>query len=143
MPGEQFKCLIFILGPKGADIRSRLHNKMDTAADPTTMTLNALAEEAGRLIKLKHEVAPVLAIKHKRGNARNFPHKQAKKTRPNNNCSGNSPRYPCWRCGAMHFTKDCYFCTVGHKEEYCRVGQPGKSNYSAARANVVKLLQFP
>lgn len=149
MSSDQFKCLIFILGLKSgkeADIRSRLHNKMDTAADPTSMTLNALSEEAGRLIKLKHdtklgsvnEVAPVLAIKQ-RGNGR----KQPKTANLNN--KSNSPRYPCWRCGAMHFTKDCSFLqhkcgnTVGHKERYCNVGQQGKASFTALRANVVKL----
>lgn len=57
MTADEFKCLIFILGlknPKEADIRSRLHNKMDSGVLPA-MTLNALAEEAARLVNLKHD----------------------------------------------------------------------------------------
>lgn len=133
MTTDEFKCLIFILGlkhPKEADIRSRLHIKMDSGVLPA-MTLNILAKEAVRLVNLKHgtklgavsEFAPVFTVKQQRENGNNSkPGKQ------------DSPRYPCWRCGAMHFTRDCNFlqheCALcsksGNKEGYCNVGPPGK-----------------
>lgn len=159
MSADEFKCLIFILGlkgPKEADIRARLHNKLDTTDDPKKMTLIALSEEAMRLLKLKHdtklgslgESAPVLAVKqHHRGTPRTGQSSSNHHEKKVEKKSNESPRYPCWRCGAMHFTKDCSFLShtcsrcskVGHKEGYCNVGANGKGKGAVPKASVVKL----
>lgn len=154
---DDFKCLMFILGlkgPKDADLRARLHNKLDTSK---AETLNSLAEEAGRLIKLKHDTklgstdspAPIMHVQQPRKSFKRSGGEQRKSGYPSG--SNATPRYPCWRCGAMHFTRDCSFMShkcsrcssVGHKEGYCNVRNNNKSGKrgggSSPNVNVVLL----
>lgn len=146
---DQFKCLIFILGlksPREADIRSKLHNKLDTAEDPTKVTINALAEEAGRILKLKHDtklgsVGECVAVRAvasgKKGKF--FGKKPAAASSPA------APKYPCWRCGAMHFSRECSFTShtcarcnkQGHKEGYCNVGK--RNEGAKAKVQIVRI----
>lgn len=147
MTVDEFKCLIYILGLNShdeLDIRSRLHSKLD--ADPKEQTTLAhLAEEAARLINVKHDTQ--LGTKNEHGvlAVSKAPHKY--KPKPNGNKRGEpAPKYPCWRCGAMHFTKDCTFtkhtckkCSkVGHKEGYCAVWN-SKSKGAIPKTNVITI----
>lgn len=157
MTADEFKCLIFLLGlrtPKSVDIRARLHNKLDITDDVTT--LSKLSDEAERLVNLKHDTqlgtlvgpAPVMKIQHQNHSRRSFKKPAAAHTTGNVK-SSDSPKYPCWRCGAMHFIKDCSFAThacsrckiVGHKEGYCSVAARIKSAGASPKTNVVKFLE--
>lgn len=161
LTSDEFKCLIFILGLRDhsiLDIRTRLHNLMDVKpeSERKAVNLETLVAEANRLINLKADCklgsaspsvpAPAVAVI-----------KQSKKQFQNNQFSSGSgprqqqqqqqrssstpkPKYPCQRCGAMHFTRDCEYVTrtcrscgdMGHKEGYCevaaRIGQNDKYN---------------
>lgn len=162
MTADEFKCLIFFLGlknPKEADIRSRLHNKMDSGVTPP-MTLNALGEEAARLVTLKHDTKLGSSSDNHRVNSVHNGRGKFKGRNYNNSAGRNkegqqhlksksekkavSPKYPCWRCGVMHFSKDCNFleikCSkcgvVGHKPGYCNVGKSSKG--ASPKIQVVK-----
>lgn len=145
MSVDQFKCLIFILGLKSgkdADIRTRLHNKLEQDG-VENMTLSSLVTEAMRLVNLKHDtklgahsaVTPVLQVK-KTGKRKDKP----KKDEP-------VLKYPCHKCGAMHLMKDCSYNShvcgkcmkTGHKEGYCSVGQNANAPAAPARQCVVKV----
>lgn len=61
----------------------------------------------------------------------------------NRSGSGNAPRTPCWKCGVLHYVKDCDYkehkCTkcnvVGHREGYCNA----LGNRPSQNINIVQL----
>ncbi|XP_055543388.1 uncharacterized protein K02A2.6-like [Wyeomyia smithii] len=134
---EQFKCLIFVCGIKSecdAEVRTRLLTKIEDCAD---VTLGALMEECQRLINLKNDTAmieasasgpKVQAVKSSLSYRKQFkkPNEQ-RCPQPSQGNHKNRPATPCWKCGAMHYSKFCGFrnhkCAdchqVGHKEGYC------------------------
>lgn len=125
--GEQFKVLLFIMGIRDArdkNIRTRLLNLQDKtkAAD---VKLQTMVEEAERILQIEQDSGlgnqlevHAVHVAPKRTSGKKASHS-----------ASTTPRTPCWKCGAMHFVKECKFadhtCTkcrrVGHKEGYCEV----------------------
>lgn len=159
MTADEFKCLMFLVGlknSKDAPVRSKLHSKLE-GDHATGMTLVQLGEEAERLINVKKDTRLGTSDDQSAVRAVHTPKKfngqpKSRSSRgPNNSGKSESaknsaevPRYPCWRCGGMHFNKNCAFIThkcdkcavVGHKEGYCNVhvNKPKKA------INVIKLI---
>lgn len=163
---DEFKCLIFILGLRDnsvLDIRTRLHNLMDTKSESEkkTVTLETLVAEANRLVNLKADCklgsasasthAPAVAVIKQPRNR--FQKKQHSSDHPDRRQqhSAPQPKYPCQRCGAMHFTRDCEYVThscgncrvLGHKEGYCAVaahlGNHNHDNKSGRRVSSIRV----
>lgn len=167
---DDFKSLIFILGLRDSslqDIRTRLHNKVDT--DAAKGKLETLVAKANRLINLKADCksgtsskatqpfvkAPKKDSRTQPGQKR--PQKSQSKKNNNNNQNRVSPKYSCMRCGGVHFTRDCEYhshtcstcSSLGHKEGYSAVasgmgkGNPSKyqnkSKISSVRLPTVEL----
>ena len=125
---DQFKCLLFVCGlssSRDADIRTSLLSKIESANPAAPMTLRSLAEECQRLLNLKRDTAmiertkpTVSAVKHPTRTKNGAPPTQQPTETPNT---------PCWRCGEMHYSKNCPFIQhecksckkVGHREGYC------------------------
>ncbi|XP_031335233.1 uncharacterized protein K02A2.6-like [Photinus pyralis] len=134
---EQFKCLIFISGlqsHKDSDIRARLLRRLDTHTTENPIELHHLVQECQKMIALKQDTAlvenknPVVSkVEYKK-----HPHPRNNNKQPT---ATDLPKYPCWKCGGMHFVKSCEFikhtCTdckgVGHKEGYCKSGKQNNS----------------
>ncbi|XP_055543365.1 uncharacterized protein K02A2.6-like [Wyeomyia smithii] len=150
---DEFKCLIFVCGlhaPQDAEIRTALLAKLE---GNKSMTLDNLTTECHRIINLWKDVSIVGCHSEKASvNAIN-PTKYTKKpivSKPaskiplthnnnnhqNNSGSNNKPRTPCWKCGQLHYVRDCPFhdhrfreCnSIGHKKCYCQCVSscPGK-----------------
>ncbi|XP_055542937.1 uncharacterized protein K02A2.6-like [Wyeomyia smithii] len=150
---DEFKCLIFVCGlhaPQDAEIRTALLAKLE---GNKSMTLDNLTTECHRIINLRKdasivgchsEKASVNAINPTKYTEKPIVSKPASKIPPthnnnnhqNNSESNNKPRTPCWKCGQLHYVRDCPFhdhrcreCnSIGHKEGYCQCvsSYPGK-----------------
>lgn len=154
---EHFKVLIFILGLQDAgdkSIRARMMNMQDKK-DGGQVTLQSLIVEAERILQIERDTAigsPSCTVQLVHGRNRHhdkpkknsppFPRKTTKT--PHSTASGSSqstPRTPCWKCGSLHYVRDCPFaghvCTrcqgTGHKEGYCNA--LGNSNKGTKRGN--------
>ncbi|XP_065085346.1 uncharacterized protein K02A2.6-like [Ochlerotatus camptorhynchus] len=133
---EQFKALIFVCGLKSesdAEIRTRLLARIE---EKTDITLEQLSSECQRLLNLRHDTAMiegsrsvVNAIKQRfrkqqRSRYENFGASSSSRSAV---CEKKVSPSPCWKCGAMHYIRDCGYkdhkcakCTqYGHKEGYC------------------------
>ncbi|XP_053698542.1 uncharacterized protein K02A2.6-like [Sabethes cyaneus] len=154
---DEFKCLIYVCGlhaPQDAEIRTALLAKLE---GNKSMTLNDLTTECHRIINLRKdasivecpsEKASVNAINPNKHPKKSVVSKPAFKHPPmpnntahrNNSDSNNKPRTPCWKCGQLHYIRECPFqdhrcrdCNViGHKEGYCHCvsSNPGKKRKS-------------
>ncbi|XP_038119374.1 uncharacterized protein K02A2.6-like [Culex quinquefasciatus] len=124
---DQFKCLLFVCGlssSRDADVRTSLLSKIESANPAAPMTLRSLAEECQRLLNLKRDTAmlertkPTVSAVKQPPRTKNAPPAQQPAETPNS---------PCWRCGEMHYSKNCPFIQhecksckkVGHREGYC------------------------
>lgn len=139
---DQFKCLIYILSlkdPASSDVRLRLHTFVESK--PSEALLSNLVAEARKIANIKTDNTlgtangslpqPVVAALKKNAPGKKplgKPQQQRKeKATPGPSSSPPKAKYPCRRCGQMHFTRDCDFlshtCTacrvIGHKEGYC------------------------
>ncbi|XP_053687124.1 uncharacterized protein K02A2.6-like [Sabethes cyaneus] len=154
---DEFKCLIYVCGlhaPQDAEIRTALLAKLE---GNKSMTLNDLTTECHRIINLRKDASIVECPSEKASVNVLNPIKQPKKSvvsKPafkhppmpknpayrNNSDSNNKPRTPCWKCGQLHYVRECPFqdhrcrdCNViGHKEGYCHCvsSNPGKKRKS-------------
>lgn len=152
MTEEQFKCLMFVCGLKAegdAEIRTRLLSKIEEQQ----VTLQQLSEECQRLLNLKHDnemiethQPKVSAVRTEAGSQRDrktvkTTKKPERKSSPKRSSSSvdssddqtdDTPKRPCWLCGAMHYTRDCSYkkhkcsdCSeYGHREGYCISARP-------------------
>ncbi|XP_062704254.1 uncharacterized protein K02A2.6-like [Aedes albopictus] len=112
---DQFKCLMFVSGlssSKDSDVQTTLLSWIESSNPATPMTLRSLAEECQRLLNLKRDTGgkqTVCAVKNS--------------SKPQSEI----PNTPCWRCGDMHYSKNCPYLQhecksckkTGHKEGYC------------------------
>ncbi|XP_055590849.1 uncharacterized protein K02A2.6-like [Uranotaenia lowii] len=130
---EQFKCLLFVCGLKSecdGEVRTRLLAKIE---DRNEVTLEQLSEDCQRLMCLKRDTAMIeissgssssvqLVKRNQQRILKSFPKKVKK-----NSANKNIPPTPCWKCGAMHYTRECPYmdhkCSdcgnSGHREGYC------------------------
>ena len=159
---DLFKSLIFILGlrdERWKDIRTRLHNFVDV--DPTKGSLEKLVGEATRLQTLKadvrlgasssHDMPSIAAVRsphHSVDRKLKHSHRQkGRKQPPKQKLNSPAPKYPCSRCGGLHFTRDCEYqsrtcpsCSeIGHKDGYClvaaNIGKSSKKSYRGDRVH--------
>lgn len=151
---DQFKCLLFILGfqdQKDKNIRTRLLKIFDSQTDK--MNLELMAAEAEHICQLEEDtqiestskavVSAVQQHQHKKG--RSFKPRQkehsSSKGKDDQKAAKKIPPTPCFKCGAMHFVKDCGFTNkkcndcgaLGHKAGYCNA--PG----NRTRVNLVRI----
>lgn len=133
---EQFKVLIFVCGltsEADAEIRTRLLARIEEKND---VTLEQLSSECQRLLNLRHDTAMIEASSNtvnaikQRFRKQPRPWKQPSSPSPPSSSGENKkkvPPSPCWKCGSMHYVRDCrykdYQCSMckqcGHKEGYC------------------------
>lgn len=116
------------------------------------MTLDLLTAECHRIINLRKDASIVEESNAKASmntiqRSEHFNHHKAAAQNDaskdpsshNNSTSNNSvnkPRTPCWKCGELHYVRECPFqehrcqeCNrIGHKEGYCQCvsSNPGK-----------------
>ncbi|XP_055590830.1 uncharacterized protein K02A2.6-like [Uranotaenia lowii] len=138
---EQFKCLLFVCGLKtecDAEVRTRLLAKIEDRSD---VTLEQLSEDCQRLLCLKKDTAMIEGTSgsavqfvkrsnHRQQNSQTPP----KRTVKSKSVNKNIPPSPCWKCGAMHYTRECPYkdhkCSdcgkSGHREGYCATSKSEK-----------------
>lgn len=136
---DQFKCLMFVIGLKSdsdRDIRSKLLLELEEKSSDAALSLETLKSECERIQNLKLDNAlfnQPAKVHHVQKNVKKSENPKYNKSVPNKNkCKPNEsntsqPRYPCWKCGDMHYVKFCKFSnhtcsdcnTKGHKEGYC------------------------
>ncbi|XP_055584956.1 uncharacterized protein K02A2.6-like [Uranotaenia lowii] len=153
---EQFKCLLFVCGMKAecdAEVRTRLLAKIE---DRNDVTLEQLSEDCQRLMCLKRDTAMIEGTSGPPAVQfveRNYNRKQISKSSPKKvNSPKNIPPTPCWKCGAMHYTRECPYkdhkCSDcgnnGHRDGYClsenKSAKPYHKNKNKTfRANAVKV----
>lgn len=166
---EQFKVLVFILGLQdGRDksIRTRLLNLQDRAnsTDAKDITLQAMVQEAERILQIETDSAIGARVdsvnlvhasnQHQSRQKSKSGKSNANRKLSSNASSNNTPRTPCWQCGALHYVKDCEFAThkctrcegIGHKEGYCKAFGNNKKNdkkkFNHQRNPQVKVVQL-
>ncbi|XP_062702811.1 uncharacterized protein K02A2.6-like [Aedes albopictus] len=124
---DQFKCLMFVSGlnsSKDSDVRTTLLSRIESSNPATPMTLRSLAEECQRLLNLKRDTA---MIEKTGGKQTVCAVKNSSKPPHNSKPQSEIPNTPCWRCGDMHYSKNCPYLQhecksckkTGHKEGYC------------------------
>lgn len=130
---EQFKCLIFVCGlqaPHYADIRARLLSRIEAETAGNPVSLQTLIDEFQRYANLKADTTLIgrpsssAQAVHAVQEGPKADHRAQRSSRKDSK----TPPYPCWKCGQMHFVRNCPFsehvchtCNrVGHKEGYCR-----------------------
>uniref|UniRef100_A0A182HJH6 Peptidase A2 domain-containing protein n=1 Tax=Anopheles arabiensis TaxID=7173 RepID=A0A182HJH6_ANOAR len=136
MKADHFKCLVFICGLKGqtyADIRARLLCRIDAETADAPITLQNLVDDFQKLVNLKADTSIVeqqpnssTTVNALHEKTEHHHHEQYRQ-RYQESKTSEQPRRPCWRCGQMHFVRDCQYSThqcrkcnrVGHKEGYC------------------------
>ncbi|XP_055529485.1 uncharacterized protein K02A2.6-like [Wyeomyia smithii] len=126
---DEFKSLVFVCGLRGesdTDIRTRLLTKIE---DSIAVTLEQLSTECQRLMNLRHDrecnSVNVISGKHQKFRKQTKQESFPKRSPPAN--EKKRPSGPCWKCGLMHFSRDCTFknhqCAeckrYGHKAGYC------------------------
>ncbi|XP_055585102.1 uncharacterized protein K02A2.6-like [Uranotaenia lowii] len=138
---EQFKCLLFVCGLKSecdADVRTRLLAKIEARDD---VTLEQLSEDCQRLMCLKRDTAMIEgttgpAVQFVKQSRQQFPKNSPNKVQ-NHSANKNIPPTPCWKCGAMHYTRVCPYkdhkCSncgqSGHREGYCVTEKKSEKPY--------------
>ncbi|XP_055613944.1 uncharacterized protein K02A2.6-like [Uranotaenia lowii] len=152
---EQFKCLLFVCGLKAecdAEVRTRLLAKIEDRDD---VTLEQLSKDCQRLMCLKRDTAMIegtsrsLSVQFVKRNRKQISKSSPKKVNSENK---NIPPTPCWKRGAMHYTRECpyldHLCSdcgnSGHREGYCltenKSGKPyHKNKNSTFRAKSVQV----
>ena len=144
LSADNFKILIFIQGlvsTKDAELRRWALNRLKKEPN---ITLQQLAEECQRIISEKQdskniEEAEVAHIRKVRSNKKSYsPNSQAKAKHnfpEKSQEKPDLPRYPCQRCGELHWQNDCPYwswkCDLcrhnGHKASHCRPKGPRRS----------------
>ncbi|XP_055584984.1 uncharacterized protein K02A2.6-like [Uranotaenia lowii] len=139
-----------------AEVRTRLLAKIE---DRNDVTLEQLSEDCQRLMCLKRDTAliegtsgpPAVQFVERNYNRQQFSKSSPKKVKQNSEHK-NIPPTPCWKCGAMHYTRECPYkdhkCSDcgnnGHREGYClsenkRAKPYHKKQNKTFRANTVKV----
>lgn len=142
---DNFKCLIFVQGlvsTKDAEIRRRILTKLESEPE---LTLQKLAEDCQRCIRVKKDSKDIeeSGVAHIRKVQRQIRFSPSSKTNQTNCFTTKSqmkpqkkpPPSPCYRCGTLHWYKDCPYryktclsCNkVGHKSAHCRTKKENKS----------------
>uniref|UniRef100_F1KU04 Peptidase A2 domain-containing protein n=1 Tax=Ascaris suum TaxID=6253 RepID=F1KU04_ASCSU len=117
---EQMKCLVWICGlhsSEDADIRTRALRKME---DNPQATLKELTTEIQQFLSIRQDTKLLNSP-----SASLLPEINTVNTRKN--CMPNPPS-PCFRCGRLHWAKDCDFINktchdcklIGHKKGFCK-----------------------
>lgn len=144
---KQFKCLIFISGLQAAkdfEIRARLLRKLlEAHSAENPVTLHDLVNECQRIVSLKLDSA--LVEKPVQPNVNKIERKKQTffrnvKDKPQPKAS-DTPKYPCWNCGGMHYAQYCDYLKheckdckkIEHKEGYCASARKSKPNNKAER----------
>ena len=131
LTADQFKCILFIHGLQDSgdkNIRTRLLNLFDkTQVDQLKLT--KMMEEAERILQIEHDTALIAAESPAINSVSQSRQPAFKKKSPQTGPkkSVKPPKSCCWKCGDMHWTRDCPFkdrtCKKcrrkGHKEGYC------------------------
>ncbi|PIO77827.1 reverse transcriptase [Teladorsagia circumcincta] len=113
---EQMKCLVWICGlssSEDADIRARALRKME---DNPQTTLKELAAEIQQFLNIRQDAALPERPVSSHINAVDSQNRKR------------DPLSPCFRCGALHWSKDCPFLNKtchdcgnsGHKRGFCK-----------------------
>lgn len=160
---DQFKVLIFILGLRETNdksIRTRLMNLLDKTK-PEDIKLQTMIEEAERIMEIDRDSAlgtseesPMVINQVATPKSHSKSNHRSRKSRSNTSntsastaTSTKTPKTPCWKCGSLHYVKDCGYkehtckrChVVGHKEGYCEaIGNRPKTS-PTAQVNVIQL----
>lgn len=155
---DEFKSLIFVIGlkdQKEADIRSRLLQKIETSE---STTVASLVDECQNIISLRKDANLIGRVKledktESNVNKMEFTNRKYHRQRPEQNAKAESqgqakqsekndkPRFPCWFCGLMHFSKNCTYSKheckqcgqIGHKEGYAKCGQASSGNHQSGK----------
>ena len=149
LTADNFKVLIFIQGlvsAKDAELRRRALNRLE--AEPN-ITLQQLAEECQRIISEKRDSRKIeeAGVSHVRkvrnyGKANSFNNRKSKQNSPEKFKKLEEPRYPCQKCGELHWQDKCPYkfrnCEKcgrrGHKASLCRNKGPRRSFVKTTRS---------
>lgn len=164
MSEDQFKCLLYVVGLQSnseAKLREKLLNRLETqlftsddgtsastsAAASALQTLDQLAYESERFASMKEDSQIVEGLKSvnkvhaptssSRENSPEIIDKKISNSKENQN---DVPSRLCWKCGELHYVKDCPFqdktcpkCKEkGHKDGYCSKQSKQKAKFSHA-----------
>lgn len=164
LTSEQFKVLVFIMGMRDnrdKSIRTRLLNLQDkTKAEE--VKLQTMIEEAERILEIERDsntlgiTSESVYLVHSSGSrtkndrfdksSKDSPTSKDNSTTPSPTSGPKIPRTPCWKCGALHYVKECNFinhictrCNVkGHKEGYCdALGNKHDTNSSKKAVHIL------
>ncbi|XP_041774410.1 uncharacterized protein K02A2.6-like [Anopheles merus] len=163
MTEEDFKCLILVCGLKDESVQEIRMKLLAAIEDRKNATLEQLAADCQRLVRVKADSAMIATDTSERVQAvqarnnrqwhRNTNNERYPKPAPRNEAS--KPRTLCWLCGAanvLHWTRDCTYRTnkcrdcgrTGHREGFCnssqrRRGRPRFDHRRAVSSRVVRV----
>ncbi|XP_052895733.1 uncharacterized protein K02A2.6-like [Anopheles moucheti] len=161
MTEEDFKCLILVCGLKDESVRDIRMKLLATIEDKKYATLEQLAAECQRLVRVKADSAMIATDTSERVHAMHA--RSSRQWHRNNNgnerhtksaprSEASKPHTPCWLCGALHWTRDCTYKTnkcrdcgrMGHREGFCnssqrRKGRPRFDHRRAVASRVVRV----
>lgn len=145
---DEFKCLIFVCGlheTQDAEIRKALLAKLEANK---SITLENLIAECSRITNLRRDVelveknsseAAVHVVQQPRFTKKKIDASKGSFSPSQNEqkgCAHQKPRTPCWKCGMLHYVRECPYLNhrckecdrIGHKEGFCQCVQsnPGK-----------------
>ncbi|XP_052891252.1 uncharacterized protein K02A2.6-like [Anopheles moucheti] len=161
MTEEDFKCLILVCGLKDESVRDIRMKLLAAIEDKKYATLEQLAAECQRLVRVKADSAMIATDTSERVHAMHA--RSSRQWHRNNNgnerhtksaprSEASKPHTPCWLCGALHWTRDCTYKTnkcrdcgrMGHREGFCnssqrRKGRPRFDHRRAVASRVVRV----
>lgn len=148
---DQFKSLMFVIGLKSdsdADIRTKLLLKLEDESSNSTISLESLKTECDKIrnLKLDNALFKQPSKVHHVHKKNNFPKKSEESSNKTEfvkkNFNSDKPKTPCWKCGDVHFVKNCgyidHICKKcnkkGHKEGYCQCyGNSNDSGFNKSK----------
>ncbi|XP_035901058.1 uncharacterized protein K02A2.6-like [Anopheles stephensi] len=159
MTEEDFKCLILVCGLKDESVQDIRMKLLAAIEDRKNATLEQLAADCQRLMRVKADSAMIATDASERVHAvqakgsRHFYRNNTDrhpKSGPRSETS--KPRTPCWLCGALHWTRECTYrankCRdcgrTGHREGFCssahrRKARPRFDHRRAVSSRVVRV----
>ncbi|VDL89495.1 unnamed protein product [Schistocephalus solidus] len=131
--------------PNNAETRTRLLSKIEQDPDSTLQTWTV---ECQRLKNLKHDFVIVEQSSSSLAatSVHAITHTKSMSLHMSQDSISKNPPKACWQCRNWHFVRFCPFkkhgcqkCPKrGHKEDYCRPGQPSKSKVCNRRRRRLK-----